>query len=171
MGPELLKFVECGVCSVKPGTPALCPSCLHNRHVIETLNERLKSPAMVEELERRGVIPHNHDFLARLREMNLNRLPRFGHGRIDDVGAWGAMQWGCALAGETGELCNVLKKYDRQMPTDPSRDDLSIEIAAEIADVAIYLDLLASYFAFDMRRLITTKFNRTSAKFGFPERL
>lgn len=166
-----MTFQECSVCASKPGTPALCASCLHNRTVIETLTEKQKSPAMVEELERRGVIPYNHDFLVRLREANLSRLPRYGHGTINQVGAWGAMQWGCALAGEVGELCNVLKKYDRQMPTDPSPDELRSEIMYEIADVAIYLDLTAAYFGYDLRRAIETKFNRTSVKFGFPERL
>jgi NTP pyrophosphatase (non-canonical NTP hydrolase) len=81
------------------------------------------------------------------------------------------MQWGCALAGEVGELCNMLKKYQRQMPTDPSPDELHAEIGKEIADVFIYLDLLASTFDFDSARVIALKFNATSKKFGFPERL
>jgi NTP pyrophosphatase (non-canonical NTP hydrolase) len=110
-------------------------------------------------------------FLATLRAANLSRVVRFGHGDIKALHGWGPMQWGCALAGEVGELCNFLKKYERQMPSDPSLEDLSIEIAGEIADVLIYLDLLAAYFDFDLTRVVTTKFNRTSKAKGFPERL
>ncbi len=29
------KFMECDACRVKPGTPELCASCLHNRSLIE----------------------------------------------------------------------------------------------------------------------------------------
>jgi NTP pyrophosphatase (non-canonical NTP hydrolase) len=110
-------------------------------------------------------------FLATLRAANLSRVVRFGHGDIKAPHGWGPMQWGCALAGEVGELCNFLKKYQRQMPSDPSPDDLHSEIAKEIADVFIYLDLLASTFDLDLSRIITLKFNATSKKFGFPERL
>ena len=111
------------------------------------------------------------DFLARLRRENLLRVVRFGHGDIKAPHGWGPMQWGCALAGEVGELCNFLKKYQRQMPSDPSPDMLLSDIGKEIADVFIYLDLLASTFDFDLARLISSKFNATSKKFGFPERL
>lgn len=122
------------------------------------------------ELARRGESAAP-DSLARLRAANLVRLPKFGHGNIHSLGAWGPMQWGCAVAGEVGELCNVLKKYERQMPTDPDRDTLTADIGEEIADVVIYLDLLAAYFAMDMRRLIESKFNKTSKKHHLPDRL
>jgi NTP pyrophosphatase (non-canonical NTP hydrolase) len=81
------------------------------------------------------------------------------------------MQWGCALAGEVGELCNVLKKYERQMPTDPSPDTLYVAIGEEIADVLTYLDLLAAWFDIDLARVTATKFNKVSQRSGFPERL
>lgn len=111
------------------------------------------------------------EFLHRLRDANLTRLEKYGHGALHDPNGWGPMQWGCAAAGEMGELCNLLKKYERQAPTDPKPDDLCIEIAKEIADVIIYLDILAAYFQFDLTRIIQTKFNRDSKKRGFPERL
>lgn len=111
------------------------------------------------------------EFLTALRAANLSRVVRFGHGDIKAPHGWGPMQWGCALAGEVGELCNYLKKYQRQMPSDPSPDELHGEIAREIADVFIYLDLLAATFDLDLGRIIASKFNATSKKFGFPERL
>lgn len=131
------------------------------------------SAELLHELERRGIIAPRTDidFLEQLRRANLSRVVRFGHGDIKAPHGWGPMQWGCALAGEVGELCNMLKKYERQMPSDPSPDDLHAEIAKEIADVFIYLDLLASTFDLDLSRVISHKFNATSKKFHFPERL
>jgi hypothetical protein len=37
-----LYFKECPTCAVKPGSPVLCESCLHNRRVISKLHELLK---------------------------------------------------------------------------------------------------------------------------------
>src|SRR5262245_29303195 len=122
MAPESLKFQECAACAAKPGMPVLCPSCLHNRAVISALQERL---------------PPGDTFLSRLRNQNLSRVDKFGH----TLGGWSPMQWGCAIAGEVGELCNVLKKYERQLPSDPSPDELTGMIGEEAADVIIYTDL------------------------------
>lgn len=36
MNPEF-EFMECEECSVKPGSPPLCTSCLHNRRAIQQL--------------------------------------------------------------------------------------------------------------------------------------
>lgn len=104
-------------------------------------------------------------FLQILREHNNARLGRFGHG------AWNAMEWGCAIGGECGELLNLLKKYVRQMPSDLSQDDLRSEISDEMADVIIYIDLLAGSLGIDLERAIQRKFNATSRKHGFPEML
>jgi len=30
-----VEFKECSVCAKKPGSPVLCPSCLHNRQLIQ----------------------------------------------------------------------------------------------------------------------------------------
>ena len=35
------EFVECGLCSSKPGSPVLCKSCLHNRQTIHDLQDKL----------------------------------------------------------------------------------------------------------------------------------
>lgn len=37
-----LKFRECDACKVKPGTPALCTGCLHNRSQIDFANREIK---------------------------------------------------------------------------------------------------------------------------------
>jgi hypothetical protein len=36
-----LEFIECPSCAVKPGSPTLCDSCLHNRDAIQFLHARL----------------------------------------------------------------------------------------------------------------------------------
>lgn len=41
-------FQECTVCAAKPGTPALCSSCLHNRNLI---NELQKSQTTIPNIE------------------------------------------------------------------------------------------------------------------------
>ena len=37
------QFWECATCRVKPGSPTLCDSCLHNRLVVSKLNARSKT--------------------------------------------------------------------------------------------------------------------------------
>lgn len=104
-----------------------------------------------------------------LRQANTDRVNEFGHGNLTD--GWNVAEWGCALAGETGELCNVLKKIIRQTDIDPCIDDLTVMADEEIADVAIYLDLLAAKLGINLADAIRRKFNATSEKHGFPQRL
>ncbi len=40
----MTEFKECPTCAAKPGTPVLCDSCLHNRHVIGYLAMRPEEP-------------------------------------------------------------------------------------------------------------------------------
>ncbi len=40
-----MKFIECGICITKTGQPVLCPSCLHNRDVIEKLTAKVSEMA------------------------------------------------------------------------------------------------------------------------------
>jgi hypothetical protein len=35
-------FMECSICSAKPGSPTLCPSCLRNRYRMESLQAELR---------------------------------------------------------------------------------------------------------------------------------
>lgn len=147
-------------------------------HAIKTRINQVYGSHIVEQLDesifRDGHLNENDpEFLRRLRYANVSRVPRFGHGDIHDdpetTGAWSPMKWGCAAAGEMGELCNLLKKYERQLPSDPKSDELISSIAEEIADVIIYLDLLAELFGFDLPRVIAQKFNRVSHRYGHPE--
>lgn len=44
-------------------------------------------------------------------------------------------------------------------------------LGEELADVFLYLDLLAGYYGVDLPAAIVKKFNKVSEKQGFPERL
>jgi NTP pyrophosphatase (non-canonical NTP hydrolase) len=52
-----------------------------------------------------------------------------------------------ALAGEVGELCNMIKKRWRD------EADLSDEIREEICDIRVYLELLAKCFGIEGEKL------------------
>lgn len=99
---------------------------------------------------------------AELREANVKRSDEAFN---IPVNLWSATDWACAVAGETGELCNLIKKSRRGEDID------SDEIADEAADVLIYLDLLAARLGIDLEEAVERKFNRTSMKMGSSIRL
>jgi NTP pyrophosphatase (non-canonical NTP hydrolase) len=91
--------------------------------------------------------------------------------------AWTSSDWSNALAGETGELCNIIKKIRRhetgvtQSYNTPEMSVLIAKLRDEIADVFLYLDLVANHFELDLEDCIFPKFNWVSGIQGFPERL
>lgn len=102
--------------------------------------------------------------LTTLRQINSSRSDEW-ETRDAAAADWNLAEWGCALAGEVGELCNLLKK-------DRRGDDVpQAAIAEEIADVAIYLDLLAYKAGIDLGEAIRAKFNQDSERRGFEQRL
>lgn len=109
---------------------------------------------------------------ATLRAANLSRCARW-HPR--GLNEWSLSDWGVATAGEMGEALNVVKKLNRERDgiagNTLSEDELRRELADEIADVAIYLDIMAASEGIDLAEAIARKFNKTSKKVGFPERL
>lgn len=95
--------------------------------------------------------------LHEFREANVERCKAFGHG---GVAGWALGNWALALAGETGELCNLVKKRIRG-------DDISdAEIADEVADIFTYLDLFAARMDLDLSSAVVSKFNRVSDRIG-----
>jgi NTP pyrophosphatase (non-canonical NTP hydrolase) len=74
---------------------------------------------------------------------------------------------GNATAGEMGEACNVIKKLDREaMGMKGSRDTVE-HLAEELADVMIYIDIIALRLGIDMDEAIANKFNKTSTENSF----
>ena len=78
---------------------------------------------------------------------------------------------GCALAGEVGEACNIIKKITRErLGAVGSRANTS-QLAEELADVIIYTDLIARKADIDLAAAIRAKFNATSVKYDLGARL
>lgn len=75
------------------------------------------------------------------------------------------------LAGEAGELCNLIKKRERLIRGLSGGSVDRQAIADEMADVVICDDLLADRLGIDLHDAVVSKFNRDSEKRGFPQRL
>lgn len=76
---------------------------------------------------------------------------------------WDHSKWLQALVGEVGELANVLKKIDRGDFAYVLKAD---EIEKELADIQIYLDLLAHTLCVDLSNATINKFNEVSDRVG-----
>jgi NTP pyrophosphatase (non-canonical NTP hydrolase) len=76
-----------------------------------------------------------------------------------------------ATTGELGEAANLVKKLNRVRDGIPgnaeSPEQLRSQLADELADVAIYLDLMAQAAGFDLETIREAKFARTSRKIGY----
>lgn len=78
---------------------------------------------------------------------------------------------GLEVAGEFGEVAEALKKYLRgQRGIKGSAASLE-DVAAEMADAIISLDLLADQMGVDLGAAVAKKFNATSEKYGLETRI
>lgn len=105
-----------------------------------------------------------------LRRSNLSRLPQFRNAKgelshvtgISDKG-WSASDWLMAVTGELGEAANLLKKIIRG---DFTLDEKRQDVADELGDVVIYLDLLAAKLNINLDDAVVRKFNIVSDRIG-----
>jgi NTP pyrophosphatase (non-canonical NTP hydrolase) len=109
-----------------------------------------------------------------LRDANLQRLPLFKdakgrtcHGEKDGSD-WSPAQWLQAVVGELGEYANLRKKCERG---DLTPEEAKPMLADELADVVIYLDILAAQLGIDLGNAVMHKWNKTSEKVGAPLRI
>lgn len=91
-----------------------------------------------------------------LRKANIARQKQ----AYQKCAGWSIAEWGCALAGEVGEACNLIKKLRL------GRDIKVEEIGKELADVVIYVDLLAEELDIDLAQAVRDKFNEVSERVG-----
>jgi NTP pyrophosphatase (non-canonical NTP hydrolase) len=104
-----------------------------------------------------------------LRRANIARLPCFrdNKGRIchseKDGSDWSPAQWLQAVVGELGEYANLRKKVERG---DFTPEEAKPMLADELADVVIYLDILAEQLGVDLGAAVMHKWNKTSQKVG-----
>lgn len=88
------------------------------------------------------------------------------------LASWSLSDWLTATMGELGEAANIAKKLNRVRDGIPGNKETEEELRAalktEIADVFIYLDLLAQSQGFDLETVVREKFDETSRKIGYP---
>lgn len=107
-------------------------------------------------------------------KINLARALLWHKGGLEE---WSVADWSNAMAGEAGEVCNAVKKYrrietDTQQANGPKTPEEAVaDIAKEIGDTYLYLDLLAQRLGINIEDAIRATFNRVSEREGFPQRL
>lgn len=70
---------------------------------------------------------------------------------------------GLALAGEVGEVCNLLKKVERGTHT---LDEIRAELKEEVVDVFTYLLNIAAMLNLDLEEGYETKRTKNGKRFG-----
>jgi len=91
-----------------------------------------------------------------LRRANMERQETAFH----PLGAWSPTDWAAAMAGECGEVCNLIKKSRR------GEQVAAQAIGEELADLVIYTDLLAARLGIDLGSAVRRKFNVVSERRG-----
>lgn len=105
---------------------------------------------------------------AELRDANVERCEAVFH-KLDE---WNSLEWAGAMCGEAGEAANIAKKIkrldvaDSKLDTPAERKRLQRALAEELADVVIYVDLLAARNNIDLGKAVVLKFNKVSKKRG-----
>ncbi len=142
-------------------------SYLSAGEVNELLDDLVEAKAEAERL-RKG------EELTFRRFSEANRM-RCKHGFGHELGDWSASDWMTATLGELGEAANVIKKLNRErdgiIGNTVSIDVLRGQLADELADTFIYLDLMFQALGIDMAEAVIRKFDATSQKIGWPARL
>jgi NTP pyrophosphatase (non-canonical NTP hydrolase) len=107
----------------------------------------------------------------KLRNANVRRLPLFtnkhgkpAHSKVDGSD-WSPAQWLQAVTGELGEYANLRKKFERG---DITEEEFKTEARKELADVQIYLDILAFQLGIDLGEATVDKFNEVSDRIHCP---
>lgn len=101
--------------------------------------------------------------LADLRRLNPERCKAFGH----TIQEMHVTFWATELAGETGELCNWVKKMVRGDRIDGIKE----HIAREAGDVLCTLDLLCQHMDINLEEWTIRKFNEVSDRVNSPIKL
>ena len=122
-----------------------------------------------------GCIPVPHWRTAMSRKFSERNRARcesptgFNH----KLNSWSLSDWMTATLGELGEAANILKKLNRVRDCIPGNTETETELREklgyELADTAIYLDLLCQAAGLDLEEIREKKFQITSDKLGYTE--
>lgn len=77
---------------------------------------------------------------------------------------WPIQNWAIAIAGESGELCNLIKKIIRG---DFSLQSQRKEVLKELADIITYCDLAMTHLGANTEDELMDKFDEVSFRVGF----
>lgn len=109
---------------------------------------------------------------SNLRDANMSRVASWMPGGLN---SWTRSDWGLATGGELGEAMNAAKKLNRYegniVGNKVTLFELQQNLADEMADTAIYLDLWAASEGIDLNAAIAAKFNQKSIQMNFPQRI
>ncbi|XYK81638.1 MAG: MazG-like family protein [Labrenzia sp.] len=103
---------------------------------------------------------------SNLRQANITRQKEWPGNDQADIAFRGL-----EVAGEFGEVAEALKKYLRGTRGIKGSTAELQDVANEMADAIIALDLLANQMGIDLGAAVTRKFNTTSEKYGLVTRL
>jgi len=119
-----------------------------------------KDPLTIE-----GLRPYEHFFEA-FRRINSERQAMWCEGKEVNP-----LFFATELGGEVGEALNEVKKLEREkLGWKGSRTTVD-KLADELADVVICAQNLAHCYGIDLQEAIVRKFNATSDKVGYPQKL
>ena len=104
--------------------------------------------------------------LKRLREANLAREAERNPKAVASL-----LYRAVELGGEAGECLNVVKKLERQRLGIAGSTATLDQLADELADVLICVDLVAMAAGVDLEAALVRKFNSASAKLGVETRI
>lgn len=137
-------------------------------------NRPFDSPSCKEYDRHKGEVIRGPLFFSDVTRVNVTRCKRWHPGFPKDD-EWVISDWSNAMAGEAGEVCNVVKKIRRVECNLPGNrkpgPPLKAQLADEIADTFIYLDLLAFKAGVSLEQAVVHKFNIVSEELSMPERL
>lgn len=94
-------------------------------------------------------------------KMNQHRSDEIFHSKGDP---WPIQNWALAIAGESGEMCNLIKKVLRGNFT---LEEKRQEILKELADIICYCDLAMSNLNADTGQEVLKKFNEVSKRYNW----
>lgn len=104
--------------------------------------------------------------LEQLRQANEKRHIEWSNGQQIDLSFRGN-----ELAGETGEACNVIKKLERIRLGLKGSTATVDDLAEELSDIIICVDLIAMDLGIDLGESVKNKFNKTSEKYGLETKI
>lgn len=113
---------------------------------------------------------NNELTFVKFREANVARCLKWHPAGIE---SWSTSDWLTAIVGEVGELASLIKMRNRERDGLPGNkfSPTDRQVADEIADVLTYLDLLAASMNIKLDIAAVRKFNETSKRVGFPDRI